>query len=49
MNIKNPDLSSIMDIINAVLMRRSKNTFPCVTNIEDICQCYEKPQEIYAT
>ena len=37
------------DIINAVLMRRSKNTFPCVTNIEDICQCYEKPQEIYAT
>ena len=29
-------------------MRRSKNTFPCVTNIENICQCYEKkPQEIY--
>ena len=27
---------------NAVLMRRSKNTFPCVTNIEKIFHRYVK-------
>ena len=30
------------DIINAALMRRSKNTFPCVTNIEKIFRRYLK-------